>query len=129
MLIGCIALVRDQSGRLLGIDCNKGRGKILPGGKWKPGEETFTECVLRELKEETGLEGRAPRLVFQAPDGFGFIVFAFEVTVDDFDPSGRGEMFAHPVTWPELKRSKYAAYYELLEQAWDAVLLKEYTSP
>ena len=119
MLIGCIALVRNINGQLLGIDCNKGRGKILPGGKWEQGKETFAECALRELREETGMIGENPRLIFQAPDGFGFHVFAFEVTVDFKgykQPYSEGEMWAHPVTWEELKRSKYAAYYELLEQ-------------
>jgi 8-oxo-dGTP pyrophosphatase MutT (NUDIX family) len=118
MNIGCIALVTNRGGQLLGIDCNKGRGIILPGGKWDGPHETYMQCVLRELREETGLLGREPKLIFQAPDGFGYHVLAFHVKVDDFSTLCYGEMQAQTVSFAELKKSKYGAYYELLEQAW-----------
>lgn len=115
MLIGCIALVR-RGKKMIGIDCSKNRGKILPGGKHEQGE-TFTETTLRELREETGLWGKNPKLIFQAPDGFGYWVMTFLVEVSDFDPLGNGDEETHGVTWDELCESKYKAYYELLEQA------------
>lgn len=114
MNIGCITLVR-RNGKLLGIQCSKGRGWILPGGKLEPGE-TFIECARRELKEEAGLDGYNFKLIFQAPDGFGYHCLAFTADVYDFDLAGSGEEVVRPVTWEELKQSKYKAYYELLEQ-------------
>lgn len=112
-MIGCITLVHGQYGQVLAVDCSKGRGFILPGGKHEAGE-TFIECAKREFREETGLEAENYKLVFQAPDGFGFHVFAFEAVVLDFK-SEEGEMLPVWKTWADLKKSKYKAYYELLE--------------
>jgi ADP-ribose pyrophosphatase YjhB (NUDIX family) len=40
-----------------------------PGGKPRAGEATV-DCALRELAEETGLEARSARVVFEVVDGF-----------------------------------------------------------
>lgn len=118
MLIGCIAMIR-RGNKMLGIQCNKGRGYILPGGKHEQGE-TFTETALRELREETGIWAKNPQLIFQAPDGFGYWVMTFLVEAEDLNPSGTAEMMPEMVTWGQLQSSKYQAYYELLEQAWES---------
>lgn len=57
----------------------------FPGGKPKPGESPL-QCGLRELREETGLEARAARVVGESLDGFpeSHLVFRTSfVEVDD----------------------------------------------
>lgn len=114
MNIGCITLVQ-RNGKMLGIQCSKGRGYILPGGKLEQ-DETFIDCAKRELREETGLEGKNFKYVFGAPDGFGYFCMCFTADIVDFDVYGNGEMRAEEVTWEQLKQSSFKAYYELLEQ-------------
>ena len=58
------------------------RGLTLPGGHVEPGA-SFVDSVIREMKEETGLTIRNPRLrgLKQFPiDGGRYIVFLFEAT-------------------------------------------------
>jgi 8-oxo-dGTP diphosphatase len=58
-MIRCVgAVVHDATGRLLMVRraTEPGRGRwSLPGGRVEPGE-TDAEAVIRELREETGLE-------------------------------------------------------------------------
>lgn len=64
---------------------NDWKGYTLPGGHIEPGE-SIVEAVIREMKEETGLTIKNPRLcgVKQFPiDGGRYIVFLFET--DQFE--------------------------------------------
>lgn len=59
---------------------NDWKGYTLPGGHIEPGE-SIVEAVIREMKEETGLDIKRPRLcgVKQFPiEGGRYIVFLFE---------------------------------------------------
>ena len=59
---------------------NDWKGYTLPGGHIEPGE-SIVEAVIREMKEETGLDIKQPRLCgvkqFPIEDG-RYIVFLFE---------------------------------------------------
>jgi len=56
------AIIRDELGRVLLIRRGDGRGWSLPGGIMEPGER-IVDCVVREAREETGLEVEPVRLV------------------------------------------------------------------
>ena len=77
--IPCVgAVIRDEHGRLLLVKRGHEPGAglwSLPGGRVEPGE-TDTEALVREMREETGLEVRAGRLLgtVQRPYGGGEVI-------------------------------------------------------
>lgn len=134
MLYGSVALVYTPTYKIVVVECAKGRGLTLPGGKIEP-DETPREACLRELKEETGLVGQESKLIFQitmpgihAPHRTipGMTVYCpeshayfFWVYVRDFDTlRGGSEGKAAFVTWEELlSNSVYSGYYDLLRES------------
>ena len=90
----CVGAVIVLDGDLLLIRRGRppGQGRwSLPGGRVEAGE-LLVEAVLREVREETGLEGVAGRLVGwveRFTDDRHFVILDFEVTVLD-----RGEPVA-----------------------------------
>ena len=80
-----------SAGRLLLIqrDTEPGRGLwSLPGGRVELGE-TLAEACIRELLEETGIEGVCGELigwVERMSDDYHFVILDFAVTPFGFDP-------------------------------------------
>jgi 8-oxo-dGTP diphosphatase len=52
--VSCAALVTNEEGKILLVN-SPWRGWEYPGGLIEPGE-TFQECLLREVREEAGVE-------------------------------------------------------------------------
>jgi 8-oxo-dGTP diphosphatase len=62
LLPATAAIIRDEGGRVLLIRRGDGRGWSLPGGLLEPGER-LSESIVREVREETGLEVEPVRIV------------------------------------------------------------------
>lgn len=81
-----LCLIHNEDSYLLQDRVKKDwKGYTLPGGHIEPGE-SIVDAVVREMKEETGLTIKAPRLcgVKQFPiEGGRYIVFLFET--DQFE--------------------------------------------
>jgi len=62
-IIGVRGIITDEQGRVLFVQHNYGsRSWIFPGGGQK-GDEAADESIVREMREETGLEVEVSRLV------------------------------------------------------------------
>jgi 8-oxo-dGTP diphosphatase len=102
----CVGAVAIDDGRLLLIRRGRppGLGRwSVPGGRVEPGE-TLAEAVVRELAEETGLEGVCGALVGwveRIDDDYHFVILDFFVDVLEPEPHRPGDD-AVEVAWVPL---------------------------
>jgi mutator protein MutT len=107
--VGAIA-VRDD--RLLMIRRGQAPARgywSVPGGRVEPGE-TLAEAVVRELAEETGLEGVCGDLVGwveRIGTGYHYVILDFAVTVLDDRP---------PVAGTDASEASWIPLHEVAEQ-------------
>lgn len=103
-----MCMVTDNKGNVLVLDRQNPDwpGLTFPGGHVEPGE-SFTESVVREVREETGLTVLNPVLCgtkqFQTDEGARYVVFFYKAN------KFTGELRASregPVAW--LKRGELA---------------------
>jgi len=126
LIIGCVSLIvvyNPYEEKFIGLQCNKNRGFILPGGKWEPGEK-FKQTAARELKEETGLISIHQELLFHSMAEDGSYCYTFLTSVRNeikknshIIDYGSGTVLE--LTWDDLFTSAYGGYYELLRESYD----------
>ena len=105
-----MCMISDGAGNILVEERvkNDWRGIAFPGGHVEPGE-AFTDSVVREVLEETGLTVESPRLCgvkqFHTDEGERYIVFLYkaEKFSGELRSSGEGRVF-----W--IKRSELESY-------------------
>jgi 8-oxo-dGTP pyrophosphatase MutT (NUDIX family) len=117
-----IPLGKSQTGEAVfqGLKCSKGRGIILPGGKWEEGE-TYTQTAIRETKEETGLIVQNPKFLYSGMSSDGFFVHTFVCykKVPFQEPIATKEGTPVAATWHHLLSSQFAPYYEILKEIYE----------
>ena len=102
----CVGAIAVDSESLLMIRRGHGPGAgewSIPGGRVERGE-TLAEAVVRELVEETGLEGVCDDLVGwveRVDDNYHFVILDFRVTIlDARDPEAGAD--AAEAAWVDL---------------------------
>ena len=124
-----LCLIHNEDSYLLQDRVKKDwKGYTLPGGHIEPGE-SIVDAVVREMKEETGLTIKSPRLcgVKQFPiEGGRYIVFLFET--DQFEgkivDSDEGKM--HWIKISELSNVNLVNDFEELIEVMMSDILTEF---
>jgi ADP-ribose pyrophosphatase YjhB (NUDIX family) len=126
MKIGCVSLVAKELNKIVVLECAKGRGLVLPGGKWeRETGESFKEGAARELVEETGLIAINQQLIFAGFNVDDYYGYTFLTQVENFKWKNTPEGKPRFATWDELlnkTKSKFMPYYELLADAFRATM-------
>jgi ADP-ribose pyrophosphatase YjhB (NUDIX family) len=108
-IVGAAAVVRDREGRVLVARHTYRRRTpwALPGG-WVQRREDPETAIVREIREETGLEVEVdePLIVLRETPWHLTIVYAARLTGGTFRPSAEVSevRFVRPGEWPEGMR-------------------------
>lgn len=116
--IGACGIV-PKGNRVLAIECAKGRGLVLPGGKFEVvNDKTYKSCAAREVYEETGVlvNNQDSRLVASLGCFDGYYVYFFKFPSYQYEElKSSGEGVPRFVTLKELvEKSMYSADYDIL---------------
>ena len=123
MIIGCVTLVPinqqwDKDFRqVAAIECSKGRGITLPGGRWEEGE-FFEYTAFREFREETDQDlCGLPKLLYQGYCEKDNFCYTFLGKIGDYYSNKvTKEGVTRWALWGDLLKSHFSAYYSVLRQ-------------
>jgi 8-oxo-dGTP diphosphatase len=126
-----MCMISDGAGNILVEERvkNDWRGIAFPGGHVEPGE-AFTDSVVREVREETGLTVENPLLCgvkqFQTDDGERYVVFLYKADKfsGELHSSSEGRVFWIKRT--ELKNYNLAADFADLVRVFEEDELSEF---
>lgn len=126
-----MCMISDGEGNILVEERIKEdwRGIAFPGGHVEPGE-AFTDSVVREVREETGLTIESPRLCgvkqFYTEDGERYVVFLYKAYVfsGELRDSREGRVFW--IKREELEGYSLAADFADLVRVFEAEELSEF---
>jgi len=102
------------------IECKKGRGVILPGGKWEKGE-TYHQTAQREFKEEMGLDAHSFRFFHFGANTDGYLCYTFRGDLQSYFqvPKETDEGRPCEATFDDLiNGSEFGPYMAVLEDIW-----------
>ena len=114
--LAAVALIfSEDKTKLLGVS-RKDNSKLfgLPGGKVDEGE-SMTEGVIREVKEETGLDVISASPIFLREDG-EFVAAVYLVTDYEGEVSTKEAGVVAWITFEDLKQGAFSEYNTKLEQ-------------
>jgi 8-oxo-dGTP diphosphatase len=126
-----MCMIYDGAGNILVEERVKKdwRGIAFPGGHVEPGE-AFTDSVVREVREETGLTVESPRLCgikqFHTDEGERYVVFIYKTNkfFGELKSSREGRVFW--IKREELEKYELAADFADLVRVFEEEELSEF---
>lgn len=114
--LAVLALMKNEKGQILGVSRKFDRNDFgLPGGKVDEGE-TAEEAMVREVKEETGLDViEYEPLYFREALKYGTMVLVFNVTKFTGEINETEEGAVEWVEWDDVNKGTYGKFNKDLE--------------